>query len=403
MKQQTKNRMGFFFAVMFLFNMAASFAHPVTPTLIQTLRLSDYMFGLALAAMTFTNFLFAPFWGKISDYISSRRTLLICCFGYALGQWFFGLARTELQFLAARMFAGVFIGGAYTCFLTYVANCSEEDYRGRNIAVSATIQSVAGAFGYFAGGMIGEIDIFLSVWIQAALLALSGVLFFLFMCDDGVEKPNSLTGDVLKRECNPFSAFWNCGKLMTRKMAVLFLFYGLSNFGYTAFEQCFNYYLRDQFGLSSGYNGVIKAALGVISLIANSTVCMWILKRNNASRHMIGVMLVCSVSMVGVILINALVPFIVVNVLFFAFYFISLPLAQNMVAELGRGKDSNLILGAFNSVKSFGGIFGALFAGFAYGTSPKLPFVLGFLGFALATLFAACFHRIDGKGGVSAP
>ena len=53
-----------FFIVNALFNLASSFAHPVTPTVIQDLHLPDYMFGLALAVMMTTMFLFSPFWGN---------------------------------------------------------------------------------------------------------------------------------------------------------------------------------------------------------------------------------------------------------------------------------------------------------------------------------------------------
>lgn len=44
-----KMRFFAFFAAMVVFNLAANFAHPVTPTVIQELRLHDYMFGVALA------------------------------------------------------------------------------------------------------------------------------------------------------------------------------------------------------------------------------------------------------------------------------------------------------------------------------------------------------------------
>lgn len=389
--------MTLFFGVMFVFNMAANFAHPVTPTIIQTLHLSDYMFGLAMAAMMTANFLFSPFWGKLNDYISSRRTMLVCGIGYAVGQVFFGLARTELQFVLARMFAGVFIGGAYVSFLTYVVNCSDVRVRGRNMAISATVQSVSASFGYFVGGMIGEFNVFLSVWAQAATLAVTAVIFFCIMTDDSTEDIRRLNGSVLAKECNPFAAFWNCRRFMTKLMAVLFLMYGLSNLGYIAFEQCFNYYIRDQFGFTSGYNGVIKAVLGVISLVANSTICMRILRKNRISRSMVTVMTICSLSMVGVILLESILPFVLVNVLFFAFYFISLPLSQNMVAELGRGKESNLVMGAFSSVKSFGSIFGALFAGFIYTVNAKLPFIFGFVAFALATLMSLIYWRLEQK------
>ena len=42
---------------------ACNLAHPMTPAIIKTLHLGDYMFGLAFAAMAITNFLFSPFWG----------------------------------------------------------------------------------------------------------------------------------------------------------------------------------------------------------------------------------------------------------------------------------------------------------------------------------------------------
>ena len=395
MQQAKSGRLPAFFAVMFVFNMAANFAHPVTPSIIQSLGLSDYMFGLALASQMFVNFLFSPFWGRINDYISSRRTLLICGLGYALGQVFFALARTELQFVLARMFAGIFVGGAYVSFLTYVVNVSDIKSRGRGMAITATVQSVSSSFGYFIGGMLGEVNIFLSVWCQAATLASCAVVFFLLMADDTRESIRDLQAGALVKECNPLSAFWQCRRFMTKMMVVLFLMYGLSSLGYIAFDQCFNYYIRDQFGLTSGYNGVIKAVLGVISLVANSTICMWILRKNDTSRYMVGVMLICTVSMVGVILLESLVPFILVNTLFLAFYFISTPLSQSMVADLGQGSDINLVMGASNAVKSLGNIFGSLFAGFLYAINAKLPFTFGFVAFAAASALMVAYWRME--------
>ena len=68
-----KNRLMPFFLIIFFFNMAASFAHPVTPTLIVERNLDSSMFGVALAAMMTMNFLFSPFWGKLCGYIPTKR------------------------------------------------------------------------------------------------------------------------------------------------------------------------------------------------------------------------------------------------------------------------------------------------------------------------------------------
>ncbi len=54
-----KNKFLIFFLIAFMFNLAASFAHPVTPTLIVERQLDSSMFGVALAAMMTMYFLFS--------------------------------------------------------------------------------------------------------------------------------------------------------------------------------------------------------------------------------------------------------------------------------------------------------------------------------------------------------
>lgn len=66
-----------FFCISVLFNMAASFVHPVTPTLIVERNLNSAVFGTALAAMQTTMFLLPPFWGKLCDHIPTKRIMLI--------------------------------------------------------------------------------------------------------------------------------------------------------------------------------------------------------------------------------------------------------------------------------------------------------------------------------------
>lgn len=395
--KNNESRMIPFFVVMFVFNMAANFVHPVTPTIILDLNLNDYMFGLALAAMMAFNFLFSPFWGKMATYLSSRGVMLICGLGYALGQVLFGIAETQPQFLLARMFAGAFCGGSFVAFMTYTVNCSSDENRGRNLAIHATVTAVSSSFGYFVGGMAGEIHVYLPVWLQVATLSVCAAIHFL-MCKK--DRPDAVVMPGMKRllkEANPLAAIWQCRSFMTVLIAYLFLSYGLANLGYIAFEQCFNFYIRDQFQLTSGYNGVIKAALGLISLLANSTLCMWMLKRKRVSGWIFAVMGVCTLAMLGVIVFDAPLPFILINIVFFAFYFISLPLMQNRAAQLGKGENSNLCMGAFNAVKSFGSIFGSALAGFLYEGHAKLPFVFGFVAFALAAGMMLLFMNQETK------
>lgn len=397
-----KNNLLPFFIVVCLFNMTASFAHPVTPTVIKNLHLHDYMFGVALASMMISNFLMSPFWGKINTYISSRNTMAICCVGYSIGQIMFGLATTELMIILARVFSGIFCGGVYVSFLTYVVNVSPENERASNLMITATSQSVCSAFGYMVGGLIGEISVFLTFAAQSASLLLCGILFFLIVKKDNLYSLRDLSRPQLLREANPFAAFVDSKKFMTVVFAVAYAVVAFSNMGYYAYEQCFNYYIKDQFGFTSAYNGLIKAAVGIISLVANMTICNWIIKKTDSKKSVIPVLACCSVSILGVILAKDIMTFMVLNVVFFAFNAVVIPVVQDVVASGADEGQSNMVMAFYNAIKNLGGIVGSLTAGFIYSSGPKLAFVFACIVFALGALMAAIYAKSGGAAAVRA-
>ena len=384
-----------FFAVVALFWMAASFAHPVTPVLIKTLKLEDYMFGLSLACMMFGNFLFSPFWGKVSTYISSRNTLLVSCVGYGVGQVFFALSQTTAQFLMARFFAGVFCGGIFVGILTYiVGNAPDEKARSKFLVMSATIEAVFNSMGYFVGGMLGEIGVYVAVVAQAITLVACGLLFRAVCGGDGAQKQAANAGaGALVKEVNPFRAFAQGKVLLLSSMGALFVVCALQYFSQTAYDQTFNYYVIDQIGLSTGYNGLIKFVMSMVTFAANATLCVWLMRRSGLWKSVVGVLSAATLSMVGILFLKDLAPFLCVNVLFFALSSITTPMTQNLVASAGKAYDSNLVMGFYNSLKSFGGILGALVAGFTYVLSPKMPFIACVVGFALAVLLTFSYGK----------
>ena len=368
-----KTRFFAFFATMIVFNLAANFAHPVTPTVIQELHLHDYMFGVALASMMITNFLMSPFWGKINVYISSRMSLLICCCGYGIAQLWFAFATTELMIILARMFAGLFTGGIFVSFLTYVVNVSKPEDQAKYLTYSATIQSVASAFGYMIGGFIGEFSVKAAFLTQAATLFVVAVLFYV-ICIPDAQAGMKITGKQLAKEANPFQAFMDSRKFMCVAFALLFLVNILINFANTGFDQAFNYYLKDQLGLTSSYNGIIKAAVGFVAFISNMTLCIWIINKTNVKKSMVVLVSVCAAAALGTTISVNIGIFIAFSVLVYAGYSVSIPVLQNMVAGQAKPEQKNLVMGFFNATKSLGSIAGSLTAGFIYSVNAKLPF-----------------------------
>lgn len=389
MKKQNRH-MYLFFALIALENMAANFAHPVTPTLIQNLNLPDYSFGVLYAGMAFTNFLFSPFWAKQVKRIGSRKVLGICCVGYGAGQIMFALMKSLLTILCARMIAGFFVGGIMVSYLTYIIHECQGAQRGEFLALNATFASVFGAFGYMVGGFVGVYSILNAFILQSATLILCGIGFYFLLHDDVLEEKQPFN---LVRDANPFQAFYDSKYFMNGMLAILFLTVFLASTASTAYDQCFNYYIKDFFNLNSSYNGMIKAVVGFISLLSNTTICVWLMKKTDVRKSTILVLAFGAFFLSGITFFDEIMPFAIMNLCFFVINAIYVPLLQDLCARKSTKKDSDMVMGFYNAMKSLGMIAGALFAGFLYEVGVKLSFLFATLLFLICMILMFIYYR----------
>ena len=335
----------------------------------------------------------SPFWGKINNYISSRVSLLICCIGYGVAQVWFAYATTEAMIICARLFAGAFVGGIFVSFLTYVVNVADPADQPRYLTYSATIHSVAGAFGYLIGGVLGEFSIKGTFLFQAATLIATGILFYAVSLPDSKEK-EEVSLQKIAKDANPLRAFMDCRLFMTAAFAMLFAVNILINFGNTGFDQAFNYYLKDQLSLTSSYNGVIKAAVGLVTFVSNMTLCIWIINKTNVKKSLVLLCGVCTLAAAGALFAPKIGLFIAFSILVYAGYAVSLPVLQNIVASQADPARKNLVMGFYNATKSLGSIAGSLTAGFIYSAGAKLPFACTALIYGLAMIAAlGCLRK----------
>ena len=385
-----KNRLLVFFIIVFFFNMAASFAHPVTPTLIVERNLDSSLFGVAFAAMMTMNFLFSPFWGRLCSYVSTKKIMFFCSLGYALGQVIFGSAMSELQVVGGRMFAGIFTGGVYTAMSNHVINLSED--RGRDLVWLTTVQNVSSAVGFFVGGMLGIFSVGTAFTAQVIMLVLTGTLYLLLCLDDTAyrKKPDT---PLSAKDVNPFAAFAAVRTFITPTLALLFVIVAVSAIGQNSYEQCFNYYIKDQYGMTSAYNGIFKAAIAVLTLVLNSTVSLWLQRKTDINKSFISVLVVCT-ALTGSVLINrSQMLFITVYIVYSSVMVLRLPLLQTMAADQSSERTSNEVMGFYQSMNSLGGIFGALFAGLIYASGPMRPFILAFAAFLISVFIGLVYYR----------
>lgn len=374
-----KASIGRLYIIFGIFSIFSNVAHPVTPTMFINKGFGDYLFGVSFAAMSLCYFIGSFIWGSFGDRYGHIRVMSITGPIYGMAQLLFGLTSTVTMTILARFIGGFFSSGFYVCSLAYIVNLTDKSNRGRNMSYYVAINSVGAAFGYFIGGLLGTISINAVFVLQMLAIVLNGVLTYLILSDSLVDNKFVSTHSL-----NPFKAYKDMHGEMPNVLLTFLTAVLLTSFATTAYDNAFNYYLRDALNLSSSYNGIIKAIIGIVTLTVNFTINIYIEKYTDARKSLIIVLSLCGVSALAVPYIPPLYPFFVGNIVFFMFNAIYLPIQQDIVTRNQDIKTSGIISSIFNSVRAAGMIFGSLFSGFIYELGITLPFLSAALVFLLS-------------------
>ena len=380
MKKVSLNKFFVFYASFALFS---NVAHPITPTMFTNLGYPDYMFGVSFAAMAFAMFLASPFWGKTGDNIGHSKVFAFTMPLYGIAQMLFGLSTNIYMTTLARLFCGFFSAGTIVASMAYVVNVTEQENRGRYMSYYAAINSIFSAFGYFVGGVLGNKSIFSVFVLQTVALLLTSFLAFINLKD-----PERKRYTYSAASANPIKAFSDMKGIMTAALVTFLIAVFLTSFATTAYDNAFNYYIKEALNLPSSYNGVIKAIIGIVSLIVNFTINIYIANKTDTRKSIVIVLALCGISSMVVPFIHETMIFFAGNIVFFMFNAIYLPIQQVLVTKDQDMETSGIISGVFNSVRSVGMIFGALFAGFVYSMGNILPFIAASSAFILGSIIS---------------
>lgn len=376
-----------------LYSIFANLVHPIEPTIYADLGFHDYIFGVAMAAMALTNFFFAPFWGKVLDRFGCANITGFSFFGYAVAQYMFASATTELGIALARLFAGVFISTISVSQMLYIMRYSPKEQAAKNLMYNVTASAVLSPVGYLIGGVLGDYSIKGTLMAQVLGLAAIGTLFLLILGDEKTEMTPRFNVRGLICDVNPLKSFGEIRPFMNAMVTTFFVVAFLTNFSSICYEHSFNYLIKAEYGFRPSYNGYLKALVGIVALLSNITISAYLLRKTNVQKSIIGVLTVCVVMSVGIVLIKEITPFITINVIFFGFNSVYLPLLQASLTKLCDKGNNGIFVGMFNAVRSVGMVFGSLAAGFAYAISSRLPFVLTTALFAVSVICAVVNYR----------
>lgn len=190
MATQRRPELAIIFATVFLYLLGFGIVIPIIPLLSRDFGASPLQSGLLMSVYSLMQFVFAPFWGRLSDRFGRRPILLFCLLGEGLSYLLFAAARNlELLFLA-RILAG-FFGASLSTASAAISDVTPPNERSKGMALIGAAFGLGFVFGpalggaltvwgqHLYGGDAGAATSFTMVWVAALCFAnfLFGVRF----------------------------------------------------------------------------------------------------------------------------------------------------------------------------------------------------------------------------------
>lgn len=156
--QAKKSQLLLIFLTIFIYLAGFGLVIPIIPILAKDFGATAFQVGLLMSIYSLMQFIFSPFWGKLSDQWGRRPILIFCLFGEGLSYLLFAWSR-ELEWLfVARGLAG-FFGGSISTASAYISDVTDEKNRSQGMALIG----VAFGLGFLIGPALGGV---LTLWGQ---------------------------------------------------------------------------------------------------------------------------------------------------------------------------------------------------------------------------------------------
>ena len=127
--------------------------YPILPFLAKTMGADARGVTLLIATHSLAQLLSAPLWGRISDRIGRRRSLLLVLLGAAGGHLWFGLAGSLTGLFLARAFSGAMAGNVAVA-QAYIADVTPVEARSGGLAKIGAAFGIAFVLGPAVGGLV---------------------------------------------------------------------------------------------------------------------------------------------------------------------------------------------------------------------------------------------------------
>lgn len=378
-KRNKKTAVRMIFLFYLIFSILTNMLNPVTPALFLELKMPDYMFGVGFACMAIATFIFSPIWGKACRKIGCVNVFVLGFLLYGCTQILFYISTKQIPILFCRFLGGIAYSAGVVASMSCLMDIAEEAEKYNYMLYHSAITTVGVALGYALGGIVGSTSVGMVFKVQIV------TLFILMFCTKVSLKENMFSKMGAKIENS--KVVEHNKSPMSRKSRLFLAIVFLSSFATTSYDTAFTYYIKAALGFPNYWTGLIRGGIGILALVVDFTIGVWIIRSRKARKKIIYVFILCSIAAWIAPQIEIVWIFVVANFVFFTFNALYIPVQQALAAD-SKGEDNTSVAGRFTAVLFAGKVAGSLFEGGIYKYYNKLPFLVAGVVFLIAAILS---------------
>ncbi|MCG5052359.1 MAG: MFS transporter [Myxococcales bacterium] len=355
------------------------------------------------SAYSVMQFVFIPFWGRLSDRIGRRPVLLWSIAANIVGMSLLGFANSLALLFVARVFSGIATANIAVA-QAYIADITTPETRARGMGMIGMAFGLGFILGPPLGGVLGHVQVFgregpLAAFVAAGASLVNLVLAYRRLPESLVVSAQGASEGVpatIRRRFVPLDveALKQVTAVPGVGLAVVLMF--SVTFWFSGMEMTYRLFTEDIFGFGVAGTGALFGFVGVVAAVVQGGLIGRLTKRFGEVRLLGRGVSLLALGFAGLALSAwpsgtvALALLIGASGVLAAGNGLCMPSLSSYTSRKAGPRIQGMTLGVMQSLSALARALGPLAGGLAYEyIAPWGPYALGALGFGVAAAMAA--------------
>ncbi|MFN8943771.1 MAG: MFS transporter [Pseudobdellovibrionaceae bacterium] len=374
-KQKSTPALVVIFFTVFLYLVGFGVIIPILPIISREFGASSLQVGLLMSCYSLMQFLFSPFWGKLSDRYG-RRPIIIFCLLAEVGCYLLFAYSTNLTMLfIARLLSG-FFGASLSTASAYISDITTKEDRSKGMALIGVAFGLGFLLGPALGGSLSVVGKKIGMEFSLPSLVVAGLCFIAFVFAyfklNESQKKNLTSSEHRQKRWALLEKYF---KLQTVN-ALLIIFF-LCSFAMSSMEATFILYMNDLFQWGAKEVSYGFAYIGLMMILTQGLIVRRMLPLFGEKKVLFTGLFSLSLGLFGIAFAPSL------GLLALAVTFLAVgnglisPSIMGSISVLSNENEQGESMGVTQSLSSLGRILGPAVGGFLYGQTRflNMPFV----------------------------